>query len=97
MSVAPHATRGPCQSPGRADHLIGEMNAGHTSVGGGDLPKPARVATGLLSAEFQELKMGKLIGKRSWGGVVGIARPECMVPHLSQPGCSGGDTLTLHQ
>ncbi|HLJ95552.1 MAG TPA: S41 family peptidase, partial [Gemmataceae bacterium] len=33
--------------------MIGELNTGHTYVGGGDLPKPARVATGLLGAELR--------------------------------------------
>jgi tricorn protease len=33
--------------------MIGELNAGHTYVGGGEMPHPARVATGLLGAELQ--------------------------------------------
>lgn len=33
--------------------MIGELNTGHTYVGGGDLPKPARVTTGLLGAELR--------------------------------------------
>ncbi len=34
--------------------LIGELNAGHCYVGGGDLPKPARVPLGLLGAELEQ-------------------------------------------
>ncbi|MHB9009936.1 MAG: S41 family peptidase, partial [Limisphaerales bacterium] len=32
--------------------MIGELNLGHAYVGGGDMPKPARVAQGLLGAEI---------------------------------------------
>lgn len=32
--------------------MIGELNAGHAYVGGGDLPKPARVPLGLLGARI---------------------------------------------
>jgi tricorn protease len=32
--------------------LIGELNVGHTYVGGGDYPKPERIETGLLGAEI---------------------------------------------
>lgn len=32
--------------------LIGELNVGHTYVGGGDYPKPERIKTGLLGAEI---------------------------------------------
>ena len=30
--------------------MIGELNAGHTYVGGGDLPQPERIPMGLLGA-----------------------------------------------
>jgi tricorn protease len=33
--------------------MIGELNAGHTYVGGGDLPQVPRVQTGLLGAELK--------------------------------------------
>ena len=33
--------------------MIGELNAGHTYVGGGEMPKPARVTTGLLGARLE--------------------------------------------
>jgi tricorn protease len=32
--------------------MIGELNAGHTYVGGGESPKPSRIPTGLLGAEL---------------------------------------------
>ena len=32
--------------------MIGELNVGHTYVGGGEYPKPKRIATGLLGAEI---------------------------------------------
>jgi tricorn protease len=34
--------------------MIGELNAGHTYVGGGDLPRPARIKTGLLGARLAQ-------------------------------------------
>ena len=34
--------------------MIGELNAGHTYVGGGDLPKPRRIKQGLLGAEISK-------------------------------------------
>ncbi|MHC4519630.1 MAG: S41 family peptidase, partial [Planctomycetota bacterium] len=33
--------------------LIGELNVGHTYVGGGEFPKPKRIAMGLLGAELE--------------------------------------------
>jgi tricorn protease len=33
--------------------MIGELNAGHTYVGGGDMPKPRRILTGLLGAQLR--------------------------------------------
>ncbi|MFB0516266.1 MAG: S41 family peptidase, partial [Candidatus Neomarinimicrobiota bacterium] len=33
--------------------LIGELNIGHTYVGGGDYPQPDRIKTGLLGAELE--------------------------------------------
>ncbi len=33
--------------------LIGELSAGHTYVGGGDLPAPAKVKVGMLGARFE--------------------------------------------
>ena len=32
--------------------MIGELNAGHSYVGGGDLPKPERIKLGLLGAQI---------------------------------------------
>ena len=34
--------------------MIGELNAGHTYVGGGDYPKPERIKTGLLGAKLMK-------------------------------------------
>jgi tricorn protease len=33
--------------------MIGELNAGHTYVGGGDMPRPPRIPTGLLGAQLE--------------------------------------------
>ena len=33
--------------------MIGELNAGHTYVGGGEMPHPARIQTGLFGAELK--------------------------------------------
>ena len=33
--------------------MIGELNAGHTYVSGGDMPRPERIQTGLLGAEIE--------------------------------------------
>ena len=33
--------------------MIGELNIGHAYVGGGDYPKPERIATGLLGAKLE--------------------------------------------
>src|SRR5207248_7992710 len=33
--------------------MIGELNCGHTYVGGGEMPAPKRVALGLLGAELR--------------------------------------------
>jgi tricorn protease len=33
--------------------MIGELNVGHTYVGGGDMPKPKRIPMGLLGAELR--------------------------------------------
>jgi tricorn protease len=33
--------------------MIGELNAGHTYVGGGDMPHPPRILTGLLGAQLR--------------------------------------------
>jgi tricorn protease len=39
--------------------MIGELNAGHTYVGGGDMPHPTRIATGLLGAQLEQDPMSK--------------------------------------
>ncbi|MDI6767518.1 MAG: PDZ domain-containing protein [Bacteroidota bacterium] len=33
--------------------MIGELNAGHTYIGGGDYPKPKRIQTGILGAQLE--------------------------------------------
>ncbi|MCK4577608.1 MAG: PDZ domain-containing protein, partial [Candidatus Marinimicrobia bacterium] len=38
--------------------MIGELNVGHTYVGGGDYPKPERIQTGLLGAELERHSSG---------------------------------------
>jgi tricorn protease len=34
--------------------MIGELNAGHAYVGGGDMPQPERIRTGLLGAQIEK-------------------------------------------
>lgn len=51
--------------------MIGELNAGHTYVGGGDWPHPRRIPTGLLGARLRRHRTGyfqivKVLRGRSW-------------------------------
>ena len=51
--------------------MIGELNSGHTYVGGGDYPKPKRVKLGLLGAEIVKDKSGyfqikKILNSQNW-------------------------------
>jgi tricorn protease len=52
--------------------LIGELNAGHTYVGGGDLPQPARITMGLLGARLERdaatkfFKITKIFKGQNW-------------------------------
>jgi tricorn protease len=52
--------------------MIGELSAGHTYVGGGDMPRPPRIKTGLLGAELERddktgyYKVTKLLKGLSW-------------------------------
>jgi tricorn protease len=40
--------------------MIGELNAGHSYVGGGDYPKPEKIKLGLLGAELVKDESGLL-------------------------------------
>jgi tricorn protease len=52
--------------------MIGELNAGHTYVGGGDMPKPKKVKVGLLGAQFERdgqtgfYKITKILRGQNW-------------------------------
>ncbi len=52
--------------------MIGELNAGHTYVGGGESPKPQRIPTGLLGAELTRdaqtgyYKIVKILRGENW-------------------------------
>jgi tricorn protease len=52
--------------------LIGELNAGHTYVGGGDLPQPTRIPMGLLGARLERdaaskfFKIAKILKGQNW-------------------------------
>jgi tricorn protease len=52
--------------------MIGELNAGHTYVGGGDFPKPKRIPMGLLGAEIQRdsnsgyYRIEKILRGQNW-------------------------------
>ncbi|MEL6823841.1 MAG: S41 family peptidase, partial [Calditrichota bacterium] len=52
--------------------MIGELNAGHAYVGGGDRPSPKRVRTGLLGAQFSKhssgyFKIDMILEGENWG------------------------------
>ncbi len=52
--------------------MIGELNAGHTYVGGGEYPKPKRIAMGLLGAELERdadsgyYRVAKILRGQNW-------------------------------
>ena len=52
--------------------MIGELSAGHTYVGGGDLPQPKRVQTGLLGCRLERddrsgtFKISKILRGQNW-------------------------------
>ena len=51
--------------------LIGELNIGHSYVGGGDRPMPKRISTGLLGAEISKdasgyYKINKILKGENW-------------------------------
>ncbi|MCZ6776907.1 MAG: PDZ domain-containing protein [Ignavibacteria bacterium] len=52
--------------------MIGELNVGHTYVGAGDYPKPARIKTGLLGAKIERdpvskyFKITKILKGQNW-------------------------------
>ncbi len=52
--------------------LIGELNAGHTYVGGGDMPRPARIPMGLLGARLERdpktkfFKIVRILKGQNW-------------------------------
>ena len=52
--------------------LIGELSAGHTYVGGGDLPRLPRIATGMLGARLERdpasgyYKIGRILRGANW-------------------------------
>jgi tricorn protease len=56
--------------------MIGELNCGHTYVGGGEMPHPARIQTGLLGAELtRDPKTGyyrikKILPGANWNGAL---------------------------
>ena len=54
--------------------MIGELNCGHTYVGGGEMPHPARIPMGLLGAELVRdpktsyYKIKKILRGANWNG-----------------------------
>lgn len=51
--------------------MIGELNCGHAYVNGGDYPKPQRIQTGLLGAQFEKdgsgyFKITKILKGENW-------------------------------
>jgi len=52
--------------------MIGELNVGHTYVGGGDIPQPKRVPVGMLGAQFERdansgyYKIKKILKGENW-------------------------------
>ena len=64
--------------------MIGELNVGHAYVGGGDMPRPQRITTGLLGAKLTRdkttgyYKIEKILKGASW-------EPKLRSP-LAEPG-----------
>jgi tricorn protease len=58
--------------------MIGELNAGHAYVGGGDMPHPPRIPTGLLGARLRRHSSG-------YFQIVKILRGESWDPKLRSP------------
>ncbi len=48
--------------------MVSEISAGHTYVGGGDMPQPSRIQTGLLGAEIVKDPSGAFLIKRIFKG-----------------------------
>ncbi|UCG60068.1 MAG: PDZ domain-containing protein [Phycisphaerales bacterium] len=52
--------------------MIGELNVGHTYVGGGEYPKPKRIKTGLLGAEIERdaqsgcYRISRILRGKNW-------------------------------
>lgn len=52
--------------------MIGELNVGHAYVGGGDLPKPKKIQTGLLGADIKKVmpsgyfQIKKILKGQNW-------------------------------
>jgi tricorn protease len=59
--------------------MIAELNAGHTYVGGGDMPHPARIPTGLLGARLRR------DAKTGYYQVVKVLRGNRWDPSLRSP------------
>jgi tricorn protease len=58
--------------------MIGELNAGHAYVGGGDMPHPPRIPTGLLGSRLRRHPSG-------YFQIVKILRGESWDPNLRSP------------
>ncbi|MCI0513525.1 PDZ domain-containing protein [candidate division KSB1 bacterium] len=56
--------------------LIGELSAGHTYVGGGEMPRPKRIQTGLLGAQLvrdpasQYYQIKKILRGQNWNNTL---------------------------
>jgi len=52
--------------------MIGELNVGHTYIGGGDYPHPKRIPVGMLGAQFQQdentgyYKIQRILKGKNW-------------------------------
>jgi len=62
--------------------MLGEMTVGHLGAGGGDIPRPERVATGLLGADYTiengRYRFARIYSGENWN-------PQLQAP-LTQPG-----------
>jgi tricorn protease len=71
--------------------MLGEITVGHLSVGGGDIPRAKRMATGLLGADYAvengRYRFSRIYNGENWN-------PELQAP-LTQPGVNvkAGDYL----
>ena len=89
--------------------MIGELNAGHTYVGGGEYPKPRRIPMGLLGAELERdadsrcYRIARILRGQNWDKTQRSPLTEIGVDAregdyiLSVDGASTADVADIHE